>query len=151
MFRITLGIAALLSTGLLAACGDSSGTATPTATFNPSTSAPSTSAPATSAPASTSSAAATQVAGTWSGQYSGVYSGTFALTWQQTGSNVNGSIKLSSPAKTYSIDGTLSGSSITFGAVGVVTYTGSVTSSTMMSGTYQTPNGGSGNWSATKS
>jgi hypothetical protein len=150
MIRITLGVTALLSGALLVACGSStSDTPTPTAAANNNIS---TSAPATSAPAPTTAAAASaaDVSGGWSGHYSGVYNGTFTLTWQQTGSTVNGQIVLSSPAHTFSINGNLAGNAITFGAVGAVTYTGTVSGSSM-SGTYQVPGGGGGNWSASKS
>lgn len=145
MVRTTLAIAAALSACSLAACGSSSsGTSTSTTTPNISTPAPTTSTPPPAA------AATVDVSGTWTGQYTGVYSGTFTLAWQQTGSDVNGSIKLSSPASTYGIHGTLSGSAIQFGAVGTVAYTGTVSGNTM-SGSYQSLKGGGGSWSATKS
>jgi hypothetical protein len=149
MIRITLGITALLSGALLAGCGSSaSDTPTPTAAANNiSTPTPTASAPA---PTTAAAAATVEVSGGWSGKYSGVYNGTFTLTWQQTGSAVNGQIVLSSPAHTFAINGNLAGSAITFGAVGAVTYTGTVSGSSM-SGTYQVPGGGGGNWSATKS
>jgi hypothetical protein len=149
MIRITLGITALLSGALLAGCSSStSDTPTPTAAANNSSIAtPTASAPA---PTTAAAAAAANVAGGWTGQYSGVYTGTFTLTWQQTGSAVNGQIVLSSPAHTFSITGNLTGNAITFGAVGAVTYTGTV-SGTSMSGTYQVPGGGGGNWNANKS
>jgi hypothetical protein len=87
--------------------------------------------------------------GTWSGQYSGAFSGTFTIHWTQSGSNLNGSIMLSNPSGTYSINGSVHGSALTFGAVGAgATYTGSV-SGTSMSGTYNSPKGG-GAWSAHK-
>ena len=96
------------------------------------------------------------LAGSWSGQYSGGYSGTFTLHWTQSGSNLTGTIKLSSPTGTFSVNGSVhgsaikfDGSAIKFGAVGAgATYTGSV-SGKSMSGSYQAlPKGGS--WSATK-
>jgi hypothetical protein len=92
----------------------------------------------------------TALSGKWSGQYSGTYSGTFTLNWQQTGSDLSGSITLSSPAGTLPINGTVNGSAIQFGTVGGpgITYTGSV-SGNSMSGSYQTPAGG-GSWSANK-
>jgi hypothetical protein len=64
---------------------------------------------------------------------------------------VTGSIVLSSPAETYHITGNVAGSAISFGAVGSVTYKGTV-SGNSMSGTY-TVQGSStgGSWSATKS
>jgi hypothetical protein len=113
----------------------------------------STSPAATTATTSATPAPTAGLSGTWSGQYSGAFQGTFTLTWTQTGTNLNGTIQLSPPPRTLGITGTVQGSAITFGAVGGVSYSGSVTGSSM-SGTYQTPtaNGatGSGSWSATK-
>jgi hypothetical protein len=95
------------------------------------------------------SSSKSQVAGTWSGKYSGAYSGTFVLHWRQTGTKLRGSIKLSRPSGTYPITGSVTGSSIRFGAVGAgATYTGSV-SGKSMSGRYKTAQGG-GAWSASK-
>jgi hypothetical protein len=89
------------------------------------------------------------LAGTWSGQYSGAFSGTFTLHWTQSGSRLSGSITLSSPGGKYSVSGSLSGSTIKFGAVGAgATYTGSVVGKSM-SGSYKSPQGG-GAWSAHK-
>jgi hypothetical protein len=64
-----------------------------------------------------------------------------------------GTIKLTPPPQTEPLTGRLEGSKITFGTVGslAITYTGSV-SGTSMSGTYKVAGGqGSGSWSATKS
>ena len=89
------------------------------------------------------------LAGTWSGKYAGAYSGTFTLRWTQVGSKLNGSITLSKPRGKYPITGRVSGTAITFGAVGAgATYTGSV-SAKSMSGRYKTATGG-GTWSAKK-
>lgn len=150
MIRITLGITALLSGVLLAGCSSStSDTPTPTAAAN-NISTPTPTATA-AAPTTAAAAAAADVSGGWKGQYSGVYNGTFTLSWQQNGSAVNGQIVLSSPPKTFDITGNLAGNAITFGAVGGVSYTGTVSGSSM-SGTYQVPGTGSGgNWSANKS
>jgi hypothetical protein len=91
-----------------------------------------------------------QLAGKWSGKYGGAFSGTFTLHWTQSGSKLSGSIALSNPSGTYSCNGTVAGSGIKFGAVGVgATYTGTV-SGNSMSGTYNSPRGG-GSWSASKS
>ena len=150
MIRIALEVTALLSAALMAGCSSStSDTPTPTtAANNISTSTPTAAAPA---PTSAAAAAAADVSGGWSGQYNGVFNGTFTLTWQQTGSAVNGKIVLSAPPNTYTITGNLTGNAITFGAVDAVTYTGTV-SGTSMSGTYQLPGGrGGGNWNASKS
>jgi hypothetical protein len=107
----------------------------------------------TSTPASTTAASSStsSLSGTWSGQYGGAYQGTFKLNWKQAGSNLVGTIKLSSPSGTLPTPGTVTGSSIRFGTVGGfgITCTGSVSGSSM-SGGYQAGNG-SGTWSASKS
>jgi len=92
---------------------------------------------------------ASTLSGTWSGKYSGGYNGTFTLHWTQSGSKLIGTIKLSQPSGTFSINGSVHGSAISFGAVGAgATYTGSV-SGKSMSGSYKAlPKGGS--WSAKK-
>jgi hypothetical protein len=93
------------------------------------------------------------LSGTWTGQYSGPFNGTFALTWTQSGSRLYGSIELSSPRDTLQIRGTVTGSSISVGAVGVVTYTGTVFGSfnMSMSGSYtDNANGHTGSWSGTE-
>ncbi len=146
--RSPLLLAVMLSALAMLAVGCGAGSTT-------TTTAPPTSTPA-SAPATTSSTPATTPAGaglsgTWNGQYSGGYQGTFKLVWLQSGSSLTGSIKLSSPASTLPIHGTVRGSAISFGTVGAygITYTGSVSGSSM-SGSYQTVQGG-GSWSASKS
>ena len=146
-----IGVIAL-SAGLLltlGACSSSSGDSGSTS----STSAPpvSTASAATSAPTQTT---AGDLSGKWSGQYSGTFQGTFVLDWQQSGSNLSGTIKLSSESGTDDVNGTVNGGTISFGTVGsqAITYSGSV-SGDSMSGTYkvQTPNGSvGGSWSATK-
>ena len=90
------------------------------------------------------------LSGTWSGQYGGAYHGTFTLHWKQTGSRLTGTIKLSNPSATLSVNGTVHASTIRFGTVGsaAITYSGSV-SHKSMSGSYKTPGGG-GPWSAHK-
>jgi hypothetical protein len=91
----------------------------------------------------------TSLAGTWKGQYSGAFSGTFTLHWTEKKSLLTGSITLSSPSGKYGISGSVHGSAIKFGAVGVgATYTGKV-SGKSMKGTYNSPKGG-GTWSANK-
>lgn len=94
------------------------------------------------------------VGGAWSGTYGGAYHGTFTLHWTQTGSKLHGSIKISysGQSATTTVTGKMNGSDISFGAVGptgVISYTGSVSGSSM-SGHYTTPGGG-GTWSAHKS
>lgn len=134
---------------LLAACS----TASPTVSHTSAAHAHSTTAaPAPSSAATTSTAG---LSGSWNGQYGGAFSGTFRLSWQQTGSNLNGTISLAS-AGTTTIQGTVTGSTIKFGTVGGstdISYTGSVSGGSM-SGDYrvQTSNGPeTGSWSASRS
>ena len=94
-----------------------------------------------------------ELGGTWSGSYHGSkFSGSFALNWTQSGTKLSGSLKLSDPSGTYSCTGTVSGSSIQFGAVSVgADFTGSVSSNgKSMSGNWKSPED-SGSWSASKS
>ncbi len=92
--------------------------------------------------------------GSWSGTYGGTFSGTFSLHWTQVASKLAGTITITykGQSKKTGVTGKVGrGGSISFGAVGpagVITYTGSV-SGTSMSGHYTTPAGG-GNWSAHK-
>ena len=97
------------------------------------------------------------VSGKWSGSYSGTFTGTFKLTWQETKSNLSGTIMISAFGNVpTSIHGTLQGASIHFGTVGSesITYSGSV-SGKSMSGTWKLEAhghvGGTGSWKASKS
>jgi hypothetical protein len=124
-----------------------------TASAPTSTSAATTAAPVTSPVAApTSAAAGTDLSGRWSGRYSGAFSGTFTLNWQETGSNLHGTITLSNPADTLSLNGSVTGTRIRFGTVGsaAITYSGTV-SGHSMSGTYQVNGASGGNWSANTS
>jgi len=132
-----LTLALPVSAALTICCGNSIATAA--------------SSPTAGAPAANVRAAAGPLSGTWSGRYSGAYHGTFTLHWTQSGSQLSGTIKLStSPNSRPSIKGTVHGSTIRFGTVGsaAITYSGTV-SGKSMSGRYQTPGGG-GSWSAHK-
>jgi uncharacterized protein YukE len=159
--RIARSVSAALSVSaaalLLAGCASSHKDAPPkvkaAAITTPSSSAAASSAPATTA--STSAAAATgALSGSWTGQYGGSFQGTFKLNWQQSTSNLSGTIQLSNPPGSLAIHGSVNGSTISFGTVGStdITYTGSVSGSSM-SGTYKvaTPNGSAGGtWSASR-
>jgi hypothetical protein len=146
-----IGVIAL-SAGLVLALGAcSSSSSESSTTSSTSAAAASSVADATSAPSQTT---AGELSGTWSGQYSGTFQGTFVLDWQQSGSNLSGTIKLSSESGTDDVNGTVNGGTISFGTVGsqAITYSGSV-SGDSMSGSYkvQTPSGSvGGSWSATK-
>jgi peptidoglycan hydrolase-like protein with peptidoglycan-binding domain len=104
----------------------------------------------TTAPA-TSKSTGVDLSGKWNGKYSGNYTGTFVLDWEQTGSKLSGTIMLSAPAATLSLNGTITGTTIDFGTVGSteITYTGKV-SGDSMSGTYSVNGAPGGDWSATR-
>src|SRR3984957_11780995 len=155
--RTKLAIALVPAALLIAACS-SSGSPTTTTSAPPAAAAVTTTsaAPSPSAPAATTNASS-DLAGSWSGQYSGAYSGTFALTWTQSGSSLNGTIKISGFGDSpETIQGTVDGSGIKFGTVGAsnhVTYTGSFSGGSM-SGNWQvtaTTGSAGGSWSASKS
>ena len=93
--------------------------------------------------------ATVDLSGRWSGEYGGAFHGTFILNWKQSGSRLNGTIKLSNPRSTVNIRGTVTGRTIRFGEVGGVAYSGAVTGDSM-SGSYRVPIRGGGSWSATK-
>ncbi len=152
--RIKLAVFAIPAALLVAACSSSPESApalqAPTAkAVAQATSA----APVASTAPSTAAPAPAGLSGTWSGQYSGAYQGSFTLTWTQSGSKLTGTIKISAPASTMSINGSVQGDSISFGTVGSygITYSGKV-SGGAMSGSYQVRDGNqsTGPWSASK-
>src|SRR5436305_3016847 len=98
-------LAALLSVVAVMALGCGSSSKSSSSTSSSATSGGATTAPAatTAAPATTTAPATGGLSGTWTGQYSGAYQGTFTLNWKQSGSNLTGSIKLSTPASNSSI------------------------------------------------
>ena len=89
--------------------------------------------------------------GAWSGSYTGGYSGTFTIHWTQSRSRLTGTIALSNPHGTYNITGSVTGTGIKFGAVGVgALYSGSVSASGLsMSGKW-TSGPARGAWKAHK-
>ena len=130
----------------LAACSNSGRTTHDTAA--PSSAASVTSTPASAAAASSSSG----LSGTWHGQYGGAYAGTFVLHWHQSGADLSGRIHISNPSSTLPVHGKLAGGSIRFGTVGSyrISYTGTVSGSSM-SGNWQLNGPGTGgNWSASQ-
>jgi hypothetical protein len=107
---------------------------------------------ALAAHASTRSQTAIQLnlGGKWKGTYGGAVSGHFTIHWKQAGSTLHGTIKLSTPSGTYTIDGGVRGKKIKFGALTVgATYKGALHGTTRMSGTWTSGSGG-GSWSAHK-
>ncbi|MGA7987393.1 MAG: hypothetical protein WCB51_03225 [Candidatus Dormiibacterota bacterium] len=153
MVRTTLAALAALTIGALAACGSSttSGSPTPGATSAPPTATATPTPVPTPTPTPSQAPPTVQVTGSWTGQYSGPFNGTFSLTWTQTGSAVDGTIKLSSPPDTLNISGNLTGNAISFGAVGVVRYNGTVSGNSMSGSYLDLANNKTGTWSATKS
>ena len=107
---------------------------------------------ATTTATPTTKSAGVDLSGVWAGKYSGAYTGTFVLDWKQTGSKLSGTIELSAPPTTLSLNGTITGTTIEFGTVGSaeITYSGTVSGDTM-SGTYSVNGAPGGDWSATKS
>ena len=92
-----------------------------------------------------------KLGGAWSGSYTGGYAGTFTIHWTQSRSSLKGTIALSNPHGTYNITGSVNGTGIKFGAVGVgALYSGSVsTSGRSMSG-HWTSGPVRGTWKANK-
>ena len=72
-------------------------------------------------------------------------------TWRQSGTNVKGTIKISAPASSFVIRGTVVNGTIRFGTVGslAITYSGTVSGSSM-SGSYQIGGSTGGPWSASR-
>jgi len=104
--------------------------------------------------AALAAAGATQsinLGGTWSGSYTGGYSGTFTIHWTQSRSRLKGTITLSNPHGTYNISGSVNGTGINFGAVGVgALYSGSVSASGLSMSGHWTSGPASGAWKAHK-
>jgi hypothetical protein len=98
----------------------------------------------------TALARAGALSGAWSGQYSGSNSGTFKLNWQQSSSDLTGTIDISEVGGDLPITGKVEGGGIRFGTVGgqAISYAGTV-SGNSMSGTWSDA-AGHGNWNATK-
>ncbi len=144
---LTVGVAVSL-----AACSSSSSTSTGKTGTTGATGSTRTTAPSTKAASAPKAAGA--LSGKWAGHYSGSYNGTFSLTWSQSGTHLRGTIKISNPASTLPINGTVNGSAIRFGTVGstAITYSGTVSGGSM-SGTYKVAagNGSAGGpWSAAR-
>jgi len=125
-------------------------------TAPPATASPSPSAPPTAAPSTGSS-----LEGTWNGTWQDTSpdqaSGSFSLTWTQNGDALTGNITVKGTpcVGVGTVSGTVTGSTITFGAVSgknTVSYTGTISGSTMK-GSYSAPDAcenAQGTWSASK-
>ena len=109
----------------------------------------------TSIPTPTPTAAQTplsvDLSGTWAGECTGPFNGFCSLTWTQTAHALDGTFMLSSPPDTLHISGNLTGSTISFGAVGVVTFTGTLSGSTLSGSYTDIANGKTGSWTVTQS
>lgn len=158
--RAAMAITAVLTTiAAVTACSSSgsAGGGASSPAVSASTSARSSHAPRAQKSATARSTGATSspgaLSGTWHGTYSGGFSGTFTVKWTEGGDRLHGTILISNPSQTMPLNGSLSGSKITFGTVGstAITYTGTVSSSdASMSGRYAVGNRPAGSWSATK-
>jgi hypothetical protein len=102
-------------------------------------------------------ASTTGLSGRWAGDYQqtspSASSGTFTIQWQQSGSDITGTITIPGTCSSCPISATLNGSTVRFGLVagGAITYTGTV-SGNSMSGTYSTTDGATkGTWKASRS
>jgi hypothetical protein len=91
------------------------------------------------------------VSGTWAGLCAGPFNGFCAITWTQTAHALDGTFIASSPPDNLRISGNLTGSTISFGAGGVATFTGTVYGSTMSGSYTDIANGKTGAWSVTLS
>jgi hypothetical protein len=102
-------------------------------------------------PTPTATQAPPDLSGTWAGLCTGPLNGFCSLTWTQTANALDGTFMLSSPPHKLHISGNLTGSTISFGAVGVVTFTGTLSGSTLSGFYTDIANGISGSWSVTLS
>ena len=139
----------ILVTAILGGCSNSKSSDNPTvgagATSRGATTLATTATTASAGGSATTPTAAAGggLSGTWSGDYQQTSpapaAGTFTLNWQQSGSNVTGTINIPGACNACPISATVNGSSVTFGvvALGGIIYTGTV-SGNSMSGTYAT-------------
>jgi hypothetical protein len=105
----------------------------------------------TPTPDATQTPLSVDLSGTWEGECTGPLSANSfcAVTWTQTGNALNGTIMWSSSPDGLHISGNVTGSTISFGAARVVTFTGTLSGATM-SGSYKDiANGKTGSWSVT--
>jgi hypothetical protein len=107
----------------------------------------------TPTPSATQTPISVDLSGTWGGLCTGPFSAnTFCtVTWTQTGNALDGTIMWSGPPDNLHISGNVTGSTISFGAVGVVTFTGTLSGSTMSGSYTDIENGKTGSWSVTLS
>ncbi|MGD1054419.1 MAG: hypothetical protein ABR950_11435 [Candidatus Dormibacteria bacterium] len=144
-------LAGIAAVGWAAGCGSTSSPPTQSSSGSISTTASAPAATSTQATSAPTATAGGPLSGTWSGSYSGAFTGTFTLNWTESGSSLSGNIDLS-PGGSESISGTVTGSSIQFGAVGseAITYNGTVSGGASMSGDYSVIGTSGGSWTASK-
>jgi hypothetical protein len=100
-------------------------------------------------PTPTVSQAAPDLSGTWAGLCTGPFNGFCSLTWTQAVNALDGTFTLSSPPDNLHISGNLTGSTMRFGAAGVITFTGTLSGSTMSGSYTDIANGKMGTWTVT--
>ncbi len=161
IFGLSFAVLAIL---IITACGGSAATTTgsegKTGTATTPTSVIVTETTPTQPPPTPTQANTGGISGIWNGQWANqtpdTATGTFSVQLIQQGSTLTGNISIvGTPCLTGgSVTGTINGSAINFGVVeGQVTvnYTGTITGSNTMSGTYATNCGNAyGDWQATK-
>jgi hypothetical protein len=107
--------------------------------------------PPTPAPIRPTTIPTLDLSGTWGGLCTGPFNGFCTITWTQTANALDGTFTLSSPPDNLHISGNLKGSTISFGAVGVATFTGTLSASTMSGSYTDIANGKTGSWTVTLS
>ena len=106
------------------------------------------------APTPTAIQAPPDLSGAWTGLCTGPLNGFFSLTLTQTANALDGTMTLSSPILNLhisGISGNLTGSTISFETVGVVTYTGTLSGSTISGSLTDIENGKAGSCAASLS
>jgi len=103
----------------------------------------------TSTPTAPQASPSLNLSGTWAGLCTGPFNGFCSLTWTRTAHALDGTFMLSSPPDNLHISGNLTGSTISFGAGGVATFTGTVSGSTMSGSYTDIANGKTGSWTVT--
>ena len=103
----------------------------------------------TSTPTAPQASPSLNLSGTWAGLCTGPFNGFCSLTWTRTAHALDGTFMLSSPPENLHISGNLTGSTISFGAGGVATFTGTVSGSTMSGSYTDIANGKTGSWTVT--
>jgi hypothetical protein len=89
------------------------------------------------------------LSGTWTGLCTGPFTDGCWITWMQTGDDAYDGTFTLSPHDTIHISGNLNGSTIRFGDVGVMTFSGTLSGSTMSGSYTDIANGTTGSWTVT--